>query len=398
MGNTANRLQSWQPRSYLLVLLTLLLFILSACASNSGLFSGGQWQASSLQNQHLQVLAVDPNHLKNLYAGDAQNGVFLSTDAGVTWKQSSAGLSLPLAVTALSFDISGKKLYAATSLGLYASSNAGTTWSLVANLPADSYTTLAFNANAPHTVYTGTERSGVFKSSDDGIHWVHLNNGLPDQALTSLLYDPNLKQLWAAFADAVYRSDDDGAHWQAMSNGIPASADIRSLALGGSTPNNPNLIFAGTAHGFYRSTDAGQHWVQSQLSLVNIQIFAVLPDVTQSNIVYISTNIGVLRSQDYGQNWDQLAAGLPNHQPVTSLVQGNTSDAQLFATSHGIYIFPGNGGVAGSGQLVPFLLVLLFFAVLYWFFIQRRRRPVPALRRYTGREQEPASNTPEQEV
>jgi photosystem II stability/assembly factor-like uncharacterized protein len=378
MRKFTNRLLLSQSGLFLM----LLLFALSACTTSSGIFAGGgRWQAGSLQNQHLQVLAVDPNHLRDIYAGDAHNGIFISINSGVTWKQSSKGLPLPVAVSALSFDIPGKKLYAATSAGLYVSNDAATTWNSVANVPVDSYTALTFDVNSPQMVYVGTTHSGVFKSSDAGDHWTNISHGLPADALTSLLYDPSLKQLWAAFVDTVYRSDDNGANWHVMSNGIPSNAGINTLALGGSTFNDTNLIFAGTAHGFYRSTDAGQHWAASQLSLANLHISAILLDATQANIVYISTNIGVLRSQDSGQNWEQLAAGLPTDQASTGLVQGNDNNTQLFTTSHGIYLYPGNGVAATSAQYGPILLIALFFGLIYWFLIARRRKKsIPAAR------------------
>ncbi len=368
----ANRLLSRQAGP-LLLLLTLLLFVLSACASNSGIFAGGSWQASGLQNQHLQVLAVDPNHLQHIYAGDTQSGVFVSTDAGLSWKQSSVGLPLSTAISALSFDIPGKKLYAATAAGLFVSSDAAATWSMVTNLPSDSYTVLTFDVNAPQTIYTGTAHSGVFKSTDGGVHWASISSGLPASTLTSLLYDSNQKQLWAAFADRVYRLDDNGANWHLMSNGLPANVGINTLALGGFTLNT-NLIFAGTEHGFYLSTDAGQHWAQSQSPLANLHISVVLPDATQPKVVYIASQIGVLRSQDNGQNWDRLAVGIPINQPITSLVQGNANNAQLFATSHGIYFYPGGGGASNPAQFIPILLVVFFFGLMYWFFVARPRK------------------------
>ena len=373
MRKYASRLAYRQP-GLLLVFILLLTCALSACASGSGIFSGGSWQKGSLQDQHLQTLAVDPNQLRDIYAGDAQNGVFASTNAGATWQQSSSGLSLPVSVAALSFDISGKKLYAATSAGLFASTNAAATWSAVAGLPTDSYTTLAFDINSPRTIYTGTAHSGVDKSGDGGAHWTHISSGLPSGALTSLLYDSNLKQLWAAFANALYRSDDQGVSWHAMSNGLPANAGINALTLGEVTTSNASLLFVGTDHGFFRSTDAGQHWAPGQLKLTNLRISAVLPDATQPNVVYIATNIGVLRSQDNGQNWGQFAAGLPANQPISSLVQGSDNNAQLFATSRGIYAYPGNGGAFNPSQFFPILLVLCFFGLLYWFFILRRQR------------------------
>lgn len=387
----AHRMLCRQPGP-LFALLVLLLFVLAGCAPSSGIFAGGSWQAGGLQNLHLQALAVDPNHLRNIYAGDAQNGVFVSTDAGVTWKQKNAGLPLPLAVRALSFDLSGKKLYAATSAGLFQSSDSAATWSAVANVPSDAYTALTFDVNSPRAVYAGTAHSGVFKSSDEGVNWTRISAGLPAGVIASLLYDPNLKQLWVAFADALYRSDDDGANWHAMSNGIPANAGINVLALGAITGDNVSLVFAGTEHGFFRTSDAGEHWAPSQFSLANLHIYAVLLDANSPGIVYASTNIGVLRSRDSGQNWDQLGSGLPDRQAIGSLAQGNDSNSRLFATARGIYFFPGNGGIFNPSQLIPIVFILLCFYLLYRFFIARRRtafRAAPALT-----ENEPASATP----
>src|SRR5215469_18955050 len=68
-----------------------LIVLFSACAPGSGIF-GGTWQSSGLQHQHIRALAVDPNNVQDIYAGDAENGVFVSTDAGAHWSQHSTGL------------------------------------------------------------------------------------------------------------------------------------------------------------------------------------------------------------------------------------------------------------------------------------------------------------------
>ncbi len=374
MRTCTNR-RAYQQPGLPLLLLFLLTFALSSCGTpGSGIFSGGNWQKSGLQDQQIQTLAVDPNQPRNIYAGDAQNGVFASTNAGASWKQSNTDLTLPQSVAALSFDISGKLLYAATSSGLFVSNNSAATWHAVTGLPTDSYTALAFDVNAPQTIYAGTAHSGVLKSGDDGAHWEIISNGLPSGALTSLLYNSNLKQLWAAFAGSLYRSDDQGTSWHAMSNGLPANVGINVVTLGEVPSSNSSLLFIGTNHGFFRSTDAGQHWAPSQLKLTNLRISAVLVDVTQANVVYIATNLGVLFSKDNGQNWSQFASGLPTDQPINSLVQGSDNNGQLFVASRGIYAYPGNGGALNPAQLFPIILVLLFFGLIYWFLVGRRRR------------------------
>ena len=197
-------------------LLLLFLVGLSACAPDAGIFGGGDWQQTGLLHNHIRSLEVDPNNSQILYTGDEQSGVFTSADAGSHWTQSSIGLPSPVFVHALSFDSTGKKLFAATNGGVYGSADGGHHWSAAGkignssgDLPADSYTALAFDANAPHTVYVGTMQHDVLISTNDGTTWTATSTGLPaNDAINGLTYDANTRQLWAATAQGIYRSDD----------------------------------------------------------------------------------------------------------------------------------------------------------------------------------------------
>lgn len=376
LAKTITRIRFSPQMGSVFLLLALLLLLLTACASNTGILGGGNWQASGLQNQHLQVLAVDPNRLQDVYAGDAQAGVFASSDAGVTWRPGSVGLPTPITINALAFDLAGKKLYAATSAGLFVSRDSASSWSRVAGVPVDSYSALSFDVNAPQVVYIASEHSGVLMSRDDGISWSNVSRSLSAGALTSVLYDTNQKNLWAASADTIYRSSDNGATWRAMTAGLPANVGINTLALGAVTSGSRDLIFAGTKHGFFLSSDAGQHWAQSQFSLASLNVSAVLLDASQPNVVYASTDIGVLRSNDSGQNWNQVASGLPDKQPFAGLVQGDVNYTQLFVASRGVYRYPGSSGsILDPSRFIPIVLIILFFFLLYYFFVRRRRRP-----------------------
>src|SRR5881397_2067294 len=96
------------------LLSAIILLFLSACTSNSGIFAGGNWQSSGLPHQHIRALAVDFNNPQDIFAGSSQGKVFASSDGGQHWAEHRRGLPPTISINTLSFDATGKKLYAAT--------------------------------------------------------------------------------------------------------------------------------------------------------------------------------------------------------------------------------------------------------------------------------------------
>lgn len=361
------------------LLLLPLMVLLSACGPTVGIFAGGTWQASGLQNQNIRALAVDPNHLQNLYAGDAQNGVFVSTDTGQKWVQRSTGLPLPTGIHTLAFDDPGKKLYAATDAGLFASADAAQHWNSVGTpntgLPTDSYTAIAFDLNTASIIYVGTAHHGVLKSANNGISWSGASSGLPTgDTINNLIYDSDAHQLWAATDMGVYRSDNGGTNWQLLDNGIPTSDIIYAVLPASVSGGNRGLIYAGTNHGFYLSSDSGARWKQSQVSLAGTSIRAILVDYQKATTVYVATDVGALRSLDGGQTWGGISIGIPRNQTVYALLQADNGFSQLFAASKGIYSYPGSSSIFSPGRIIPILVILAFFYLLYLMVTRGRRR------------------------
>lgn len=247
------------------IMLLFLVICLTSCASSAGIFAGGKWQSGGLQDQHIRSLAVDPNNPQIIYAGDAQDGVFVSTNAGMNWSQQRTGLTLPITIFALVFDDPGKKLYAATDSGLFVSADAAAHWININGLPADSYTSLAFDLESPHIIYTATEHHGVYVSTNEGSSWAAANNGLPSGIIIhNLAFDSVQHQLWAATNVGIYRSGDAGMLWQDLNKGLPSSVDVNTILPAATSGGDKELVFAGTNHGFFLSQDDGAQWSPSQ--------------------------------------------------------------------------------------------------------------------------------------
>jgi len=357
------------------ILLLFLVVCLTSCAPTAGIFAGGKWQSGGLQDQHIRSLAVDPNNPQVIYAGDAQDGVFESTNAGMNWSQQSTGLTLPITIFALVFDDPGKRLYAATDSGLFVSADAAAHWIKIIGLPADSYTDLAFDLESPHIIYTATEHHGVYVSTNGGSSWAAANIGLPSGIIIhNLAFDSVQHQLWAATNLGIYRSVDAGKIWQVLNNGLPSNVDVNTILPAAISGGDKGLVFAGTNHGFFRSQDDGAQWSPSQESLFGTSVNAILIDYHTVTTVYAGTGIGVLRSIDNGQNWGGIASGLPRNQVVQSLAIGANGYNQLYAATNGIYLFPGNSSAFDPSQIFPILLVLAFFFALYKFTSRGRKR------------------------
>ena len=361
-------------------LLLLLPIMLAACATTSGIFSSSSWQTGTLQQAHIRSLAVDFNNPQNVYAGDAQSTVYISTDGGLSWKQQSS-LAPGTTINALVFNDSGKKLYAASSAGVYFSADGAKSWTQVAGLPQDSYTSIAFDLNKAQTIYVGSEQHGIFASSDGGATWTTINNGLPaNLPIHGLVFDSGAHQLWAATETGIYRSSDGGTGWQALNSGLPAGVSVYAVLPASTEGGTQGLVYAGTNKGFYLSQDNAAHWQTSQAPLTRISIYSILVDYHTTTTVYIATGtVGILRSLDSGENWGGFASGLPTHQTVYAMAQGATDYDQLFVAINNIYLYPGTNSIFDPTRLLPFILILVFFYILFRLSTRGRRprRSVP---------------------
>ena len=356
-------------------ILLFLMVCLTSCASTAGVFGGGKWQSGGLQHQQLFSLEVDPNNQQVIYAGDAHDGVFASTNAGMNWSQQSSGLTLPITIIAIAFDDSGKKLYAATNTGVFVSADSAILWKKLSGLSTDIYTSVVFDLNAPHVIYVASEHHGIYASTNGGSSWVAFNKGLPSGIIIhSLAFDSVDHLLWAATSNGIYRSDNGGGLWQVLNDGLPSNIVVNTILPAASSGGDKGLVFAGTNHGFFLSYNNGAHWSQSQVSLAGTRVNAILIDYHTVTTVYVGTGIGVLRSEDNGQNWDAIASGLPRDQTVQALAIGANGYNQLYAAMNGIYLYPGNSSVFDPSQIIPLLLILAFFFALYQFSVRGRRR------------------------
>lgn len=127
----------------------------------------------------------------------------ISTDGGKTWNEK--GNTLGKDLYALAADHQNAAiLYAGTLFGLFISEDQGKMWQEV--LPLVNYPILAV-ADDPKkegVTYVSTYNNGILKTTDNGITWSEMNNGLPrgkENAVGILTVNPhNASEVWGATA------------------------------------------------------------------------------------------------------------------------------------------------------------------------------------------------------
>ena len=162
-------------------------------------------RATSVLDARVNDLELLP---KRWYAATSV-GLFTSSDQGKSW----SGGPIMGKADFVGVKASGELLVAATHTEVIYSSNGGNSWK---QAPLSSYVTAIRDVTiTPDQAILIATREGAFRSSDSGASWEHMVNGLPDKNISSIAYDQSGKRLLATSiaTGVVFESRDGGQSW-----------------------------------------------------------------------------------------------------------------------------------------------------------------------------------------
>lgn len=278
----------------------------------------------------LNVADFDPNDDRIIYVGSASGGLWRSNDGGSSWHPltDQAGL---MAISDIAIDRrDGRNIYLLTgdgegftlpSAGVVVSKDAGQTWTSTGlTFPPQELVwghRLLINPVTSSTLLAATSQH-IYHSTDAGTTW----SPVADGNFRDLEFHPaNPAIVYASTSTQILRSTDGGGSWQGVA-GLPNSDPVPTsrIALGISRAR-PDAVYAvaGNENGFaglYRSDDAGQTFVLRSLSP---NILGASPqgtdnlshawydlslaiDPVDADIVYVG-GINIWSSTDGGSTW-----------------------------------------------------------------------------------------------
>jgi photosystem II stability/assembly factor-like uncharacterized protein len=301
-----------------------------------------QWTSVGLATNCVMALAVGQNG--TVYAGTYANGVYLSTDFGVSWIPSlSPGLYNVYQVHSL---VAGglDTIYAgAHGNGLYRTSNGGSSWGNPSDmggafLPSNDIYAVGI---APNGILYASLYGEIYKSTDKGRNWYIAKNSSGGTAGFQTIAFGSSRIYIGGSNDWFYYSTNDGSSWtwEGSSSGL-AHAPM-TLAV-----NSSGTIFAGTSGwGVFKSTDGGINWTAVNTNLGNLHINTLA--INTAGVIYAGTTGGIFVSTDNGSNWTINNSGLTNTD-IRSLAFDYLGNVYA-----GAYTSGGAGGLWRSTAILP---------------------------------------------
>lgn len=188
--------------------------------------------------------------------------------------------------------------------------------------------------------------SGVYRSSDEGLTWTDITNGLPVPGIKSFAALGN--EIYAVSDTSIFTSNNNGNTWTLYTNGIPVASRPEKLL----THNNLMMALVSDNSGnqeMYSTTGAGAGWTFTGYTFFFPNY--VLDLSASGDSIWAATNLsGVMISADNGISFSPASNNLPVNSTIFSIAADHniaycgTASGPYYTNDGGNFWIPADGG------------------------------------------------------
>jgi len=283
---------------------------------------GANWEVltDDLPVMGVSAIAIDPANTNIIYIGTGDNdhsdnysiGILKSTDGGYTWDVTGLDWTIYQNRTIAKLLIHPTNsgiLFAATTNGLYKTTDAGATWTRTHTGDIDD---IEFKPGDPNTIYAVTQN--FYKSVDCGNTFTE-TTGVPTTSRVQIAVTEANPEYVYFFSskNGIYRSTNSGDSFYMRSvQPNPGYQDWYDLAMAVSHVN-PEEVHIGEIN-TWRSLDGGTSWTKTTdwtwgnpLGYTHCDIHEL---VFYDGTLYVGSDGLISKSTDQGNNWTNLTEGI----------------------------------------------------------------------------------------
>jgi photosystem II stability/assembly factor-like uncharacterized protein len=324
---------------------------------------GASWKHMTGSNIIINDVLIDPRQPSRVLLATDRSGVLASDDGAVTFTASNRGFTHRQAAALLVDRTNSNVLYAGVLNdkefgGVFVSRDAGQTWKQSSD-GLDGRDVFVLRQSADNTLVAGTDH-GVFALPPNTSRWIARDLPLakpqaavvkktamrvaaaPEPAPRITVLELGADKWFAATSTALFVSSDSGETWKAESLpgiGVPVSISVagKMVAIAGRNTvavsvsggeswlptktldadfsinsvavDNSGDVWLAARTGLFRSTDAGDSWKKvSSLRLADIQTIR-FDDENHRVLVTSGLSVNLFESADKGRTWSAITTG-----------------------------------------------------------------------------------------
>jgi len=333
---------------------------------------GTTWQTvfDNEASYSIGCVSIDPNDTETVWVGTGENvsgrhvgygdGVYKSLDGGKSW--TNMGLKNSQHIGMIVIDprdsnvvyvaAQGPLWSAGGDRGLYKTTDGGKTWKLI--LSAGQYTganEVHLDPRNPDVIYAslhqrfrnvaalmnGGPESGIHKSTDGGLTWRELTNGVPKEdkgkiGLSISPVDPDVVYATIELAQRTggfWRSTDGGASWEKRSDEVYSGTGPHYYQEIFASPHDVDTVYQ-VAPTLHKTIDGGETMKPVQNRTVHGDYHAVVFDPADPDYLMVGTDGGVYETFDETENWKFFA-----NMPITQFYKVTVDYDEPFYNIYG---------------------------------------------------------------
>jgi photosystem II stability/assembly factor-like uncharacterized protein len=164
--------------------------------------------------------------------------------------------------------------------------------------------TISINPQNNQNIYIGTIENGIYKTTNGGIDWQHLDNGMLYPCMREIVFHPaGPDTMFAATQSGMFKSTDCGINWNLLITPGSSRNEIFDIEI---HPVYHNIVYASGSGSSYKSTDGGESWVEIDIPFVaasSVNVSLQHPDTVYMTTESADSRLSVLRSENLGETW-----------------------------------------------------------------------------------------------